>query len=265
MVRRATLAALEVFDDPGIADAVVNLYPVLGPDSLPSAQRLLSSRPSYSEHWVRAIAGRWSSWKGVLIKPEAVPLNVVRKIKQHRSPALQALAEATWPNAGVATSAAMEARIRDLAACVRAGVGDPYGGRALFLSHCAGCHKLFGKGAEVGPDLTTFRRDDLEGFLLSIVNPNAEIREGYENFSVETRDGRSLSGFIVDQDREVVVLRGIDSQNITLARNDIATMAAAGMSLMPEGILDTFKDQEVRDLFAYLRSTQPLVGEPPKR
>jgi len=36
-------------------------------------------------------------------------------------------------------------------------------------------------------------------------------------------------------------------------------MKAAGVSLMPEGLLDTFNDQQVRDLFAYLRSTQPLV------
>jgi hypothetical protein len=35
-------------------------------------------------------------------------------------------------------------------------------------------------------------------------------------------------------------------------------MKAAGLSLMPEGLLDPLNDQQVRDLFAYLRSTQPL-------
>ena len=101
--------------------------------------------------------------------------------------------------------------------------------------------------------------------LLAIVNPSAEIREGFENFSVETKDGRSLSGFVAEQDNQIIVLRGLDNQNVTLARGELAELKAAGMSLMPEGLLDGFNDQQTRDLFAYLRSTQPLVGEPPRR
>lgn len=264
-IRRAALAALEPHDDPRIADAVVNLYPVMGPDAQVSAQRLLSSRVSYADRWVRAIAGRWSSWSGVLIPPDRVPRAVVRRIKQLKSPGLQAMAESVWPNTGTPTTAAMEARIKEMASVVRDGSGDPYHGRTLFQATCGGCHRLFGRGADVGPDLTTFKRDDLSGMLLSIVNPNAEIREGYENHVIETRDGRLISGFVVDQDPEVVVIRGLDSQNVTLNRKEMASMEVVGTSLMPEGLLDTFQSQDVRDLFAYLRSTQPLVGEPPVR
>jgi hypothetical protein len=35
-------------------------------------------------------------------------------------------------------------------------------------------------------------------------------------------------------------------------------MGAQKKSLMPEGLLKELKEQQVRDLFAYLRSTQPL-------
>jgi len=62
---------------------------------------------------------------------------------------------------------------------------------------------------------------DLANLLLNIVNPNAEIREGYENFLVTTRDGRVISGFLVEQDPQVVVLRGLDGQNISLARAEV--------------------------------------------
>ena len=93
-----------------------------------------------------------------------------------------------------------------------------------------------------------------------MVNPNAEIREGYENFNIETRDGRSLSGFLVERDPQVLVFRGPDGQNMTLDQSNIAEMKAAGVSLMPEGLLDSFNEQQVRDLFAYLRSTQPLAN-----
>ena len=51
---------------------------------------------------------------------------------------------------------------------------------------------------------------------------------------------------------------------MVLARTEIAELKPAGLSLMPEGLMDGWKPQQVRDLFAYLRSTQPLVGEPPK-
>jgi len=97
------------------------------------------------------------------------------------------------------------------------------------------------------------------------VNPSAEIREGFENYSVETKDGRSLSGFLVEQDNRAIVLRGLDNQNVTLARAGLDELKPAGLSLMPEGLLDAFSDEQARDLFAYLRSTQPLVGSPPRR
>jgi putative heme-binding domain-containing protein len=91
------------------------------------------------------------------------------------------------------------------------------------------------------------------------VNPNAEIREGYENYFVTTKDGRMLSGFLADKDTRVVVLRGIDGENITLPQDQVQEMKSAGLSLMPEGLLDSLNEQQVRDLFGYLRSTQPLV------
>jgi putative heme-binding domain-containing protein len=91
------------------------------------------------------------------------------------------------------------------------------------------------------------------------VNPNAEIREGYETFLVTTKDGRALSGFLADKDPRSIVLRGVDGANTVLAQNQIDEMKTSSLSLMPEGLLDGLNDQQVRDLFAYLRSTQPLV------
>ena len=41
-------------------------------------------------------------------------------------------------------------------------------------------------------------------------------------------------------------------------RAELEDLRAVKQSLMPEGILKPFSDQQVRDLFAYLRSTQPL-------
>jgi putative heme-binding domain-containing protein len=154
----------------------------------------------------------------------------------------------------------MQEQIRRLAGVIRGGEGDPYNGQKHFNAACASCHTLFARGGRVGPDLTSYQRGDLEAMLLHIVNPSAEIREGYENLLVETKDERSLTGFLVERDDKVVVLRGPDGRNVALEQKDIAGMKAAGMSLMPEGLLDHFTEQQVRDLFAYLRSTQPLAN-----
>ena len=164
-----------------------------------------------------------------------------------------------WPGLGRPTPAQFTGRIQQVGKILRAGPGDPYAGKKLFASTCAGCHVLFAAGGHVGPDLTAYQRSDVEALVRNVVDPGAEVREGYEAFEVETKDERSLTGFIVERDERVVVLRGLDGQNVSLQRADIAELKAASASLMPEGLLDQMTGQQVRDLFAYLRSTQPLT------
>lgn len=127
------------------------------------------------------------------------------------------------------------------------------------MERCASCHKLFFKGGQVGPDLTNYQRDHLGTMLTSIVDPNAEIREGYQYYAIEMTDDRSLTGFLVDRDPQVVVLRGLDGEDITLRQAEIREMRPMGRSLMPEGLLEALSDQQLRDLFAYLRISQPIT------
>jgi hypothetical protein len=55
------------------------------------------------------------------------------------------------------------------------------------MARCAACHQLFHKGGKIGPNLTAYQREDLGTMLTSILTPNAEIREGFENFTVTTK------------------------------------------------------------------------------
>ncbi len=254
-VRVAALAALRAFDDPAIPAAALEAATSTGVTTRTAALGLLTSRPAWSLALVQAIErGQFAA--------RDVPRDLVRQLKQHRNPdpALTSALAKLWPDSGRPTTEAMEAGIRRFAGTLRAGSGDPYNGKKLFHAACASCHRLFNQGGAIGPDLTPFRRDDLDTLLLSIVNPSAEIREGYENVGIETRDERSLSGFVVRQDDRVVVLRGLDGQDLVVQRSEIAELRAAGMSLMPEGLLDALDEQQLRDLFAYLRSSQPLAN-----
>jgi len=126
------------------------------------------------------------------------------------------------------------------------------------MGNCGKCHLLFDQGGRIGPDLTGYKRDDIHTMLVNVVNPSAQIREGFENYVLMTTDGRILTGFIADQDARVVVIKGSDGQTTIVPRSEIEELAASPKSLMPEGALKEFKEQEIRDLFAYLRATQPL-------
>ena len=150
----------------------------------------------------------------------SVPREIVEKLLLLGDPAINTIAVThLLGTVKPATSAELHARIARLAAVVRDGSGVPKPGKQIFDQQCARCHTLFGKGGKVGPDLTTYRRDDLETMLLNIVNPSAEIREGFAGSIVATTDGRILTGVIVEQDKNVVVLRDSDGHDATLARD----------------------------------------------
>jgi putative heme-binding domain-containing protein len=70
-----------------------------------------------------------------------------------------------------------------------------------------------------------------------------------------------MNGFLADQDNQVVVLRTAEGQNVTVTRDEIEVLRPAGQSLMPEGLLKQLTDDQARDLFSYLRGTQPLAVE----
>ena len=110
----------------------------------------------------------------------------------------------------------------------------------------------------MGPDLTPLNRNDLHRALVNVINPSIEIREGYESYLCLTDDGRTLSGFIVDQDDQVVVLRSAEGQRLIVPRAEILELRAIQPSIMPEKILQSLTDQQIRDLFAYFRASQPL-------
>ncbi|HEX3654502.1 MAG TPA: c-type cytochrome, partial [Pirellulales bacterium] len=178
----------------------------------------------------------------------------------HREPGLAERVAKLWGHVDGATTADMREQIARLQKTLKAGTGTPYAGKKLFSATCAKCHRLFTDGGQIGPDLTSFKRDDVTNMLTNIVNPSAEVREGFETYVAVTGDGRVVSGFLADRDNRMIVLRGIDGQNVALEQDDLEQFERQKRSLMPEGLLQKMTDQQIRDLFAYLRSTQPLAN-----
>ncbi|MEM7315289.1 MAG: c-type cytochrome, partial [Planctomycetota bacterium] len=188
----------------------------------------------------------------------SVPLQVVRNASLHQDKELQDLIEEIYGSIQPSASKEMTEQIARLTPVVLQRKGSPYDGQPLFNKHCGKCHQLFGKGGGIGPDLTSYQRTDVQRILENVVDPDREIREGFENHTVYTADGRVHTGLVIDRDVNVVVLKTADGRTQNIPRTEIEELSRSNRSVMPTGLLDGLTLEEIQDLFAYLRSSQPL-------
>lgn len=250
-VRAGIIAALQAFDASEIAAVMIAGWSRWEGESQLAAEALLSSRPAWSLMYLKAIdTGQ--------LPADRVSEAALRRMLLHSNGEVEQLIKKHWGEVAGASSAQMLLEIARVNEVLKLGTGNPKQGKLQFTAHCGRCHRLFEEGGGIGPDLTPFARDNTERMLTNIVNPNLEIREGFENYVVTTADGRVLTGFLADKDQQVVIVRGADGQNSVVPQADIEVMKAIPQSVMPEGTLKSLSDQQLRDLFAYLRSSQPV-------
>ncbi len=253
-VRSAVLTALLGYKDKAIGSEVLTVFTSLHDDVQSVALTLLTSRPVWARQLVEAIDGG-------KLKPDVLPMDVVRKLTFLKDDKLAALVKKHWPKLEGASTTEMQELIARFASVAKSEGGEPFEGKKIFMQSCGKCHLLFGEGGRIGPDLTTFKRDDVQHILTNVINPSAEIREGFEAIVVVTNDGRTITGFRADQDARVLVVRGIDGQNISINRDNIEETVPQKKSLMPEGLLNNLTEEQVRNLFTYLRVGQPLNSQ----
>ena len=128
---------------------------------------------------------------------------------------------------------------------------DPAAGRLVFTQTCAVCHKLYGQGAAIGPDLTGSGRANLEYLLENIVDPSAIVPEDYRVSELELKDDRSITGLVVGKNEHTITLQ-TPTEKLTLERSEIEKMHQTSLSLMPEGLLQALKEDQVCNLVKYL-------------
>ena len=130
-------------------------------------------------------------------------------------------------------------------------------GSLLYDQQCAGCHQLYGRGGNLGPDLTGSGRSNIDYLLENIVDPNSAVSADYRMNILSLKDGRVLSGMIAGQDRNSLTLRMPGSETV-VSKADIKKRETLENSIMPAGLLDNLKQEERRDLIAYLMNSQPV-------
>ncbi len=138
--------------------------------------------------------------------------------------------------------------------------GDAERGKGVFIKvSCAACHS----GAQaLGPDLRgvagRFSRDDL---LTAIIQPSKDISPRYRTTQIETAEGRIYQGLVVYEAVDSLILQSGPAVTVRLVNKQIAGRRFTDVSLMPAGLLDMVKDQEIADLYAYLKSLGLAMAE----
>ena len=135
--------------------------------------------------------------------------------------------------------------------------GDRQAGEVVFsgVGTCAKCHRVAGQGTEVGPDLSQVGgKLSVESLYESILNPSAGISHNFEMYKVILVDGRTLSGVLLSQTSQEIVLKDKDAVVSTLPAAEVEELTQQQKSLMPDDLQKLLTEQQLVDLVTYLRS-----------
>ncbi|MDB6007611.1 MAG: Cytochrome c [Prosthecobacter sp.] len=246
----ATVArsALAAYDDPNIPKAMLSPWPGRSEEQQAATVATLSSRPSYAKALLEAI------------KAKKVPATVIspfqaRQIRSLGDESLNTLLTEAWgeirdtPEAKKAEFAKWEGMLTpDTVA-----KADPAKGRMIFMAACSACHKLYGQGGAIGPELTGSDRHNLKYLLENILDPSAIVPADFRVSVLNLKDGRTITGVIPEQTERTLTVQ-TPAERITIERTQIVKQAQLPVSLMPEGLLSALGDENVKNLIAYLMS-----------
>ena len=252
-LRHKALQGLAVAEYDDAPATILKHYKQFTDEQKQVAVATLSTRPSYAAALMRAVGeGR--------VQRADVPLFAVRQMLAFKDDSLNALIDKHW------------GKIRDLSADTRQQIAkwkqtlnpaymktaDVHHGRIMFNNLCAACHTLYGEGGSIGPDLTGSNRADLDYLLENVVDPNATIGRDYQLVVIAMKDGRAVSGMIRGQTDTGITLQTA-TERVVVSRDEIASQQVMPMSMMPQGLLATMQDSDVRDLVAYLGSPHQVT------
>ena len=186
----------------------------------------------------------------------------LEQLRAFSDPDIDKKLESIWPVGSQQDLKAKEiSRLRGLLSSEYLSQGDISQGRLLFYKTCFKCHRLFGEGGRVGPDLTGSGRIKVDYLLSNLLDPSAEIDAAYKLTTVITTSGRLYSGFVTHQNDRFLKLQ-TQNDEVQLQMNQVDEIIPTNKSMMPEGMLLELNDEQIRDLFLYLTGPKQVPLPP---
>jgi len=251
-MRGAAVRALAAYGDEKTPHIILRNYQSFSEADRNDAVSALASRPAFALALLDAID------RGQIPRRDVSAFTIRQLQSMNDARVSKRLAE-VWGavRAPSQDKAATIARLKASLSPEQLQKADRSAGRALFVRHCAACHKLFGEGGQVGPELTGSQRTNLDYVLENLVDPSAIVARDYQMTVIQTEDGRVLNGIVVQEDGEVVAIQ-TQNERLSLPVREIEAREQSKLSLMPEGMVEKLSPAELRELVAYLASPEQV-------
>ncbi len=257
-LRSAAIRALAAYPHPQTPQRLLDRYADLTHDEKQDALQTLATRADYSLAILNAVEKK-------IVQATDISAYTARQLQSLNDAAVSQRLKELWGEVRSA-SGDKQMQIAKYKALLTPGFldeGDAQDGRLVYERTCAKCHRLYGEGGTIGPDLTGSNRANLDYVLENALDPSAVIPRDYRMNTVATADGRVLTGIVVENAPEAIVLQTVN-EKLVLSRDEVEEVRPSPLSMMPEGQLETLTPQEIRDLVVYLRtqSQVPLPIDP---
>lgn len=149
---------------------------------------------------------------------------------------------------------AFQSQLDNYMAIAKKRTGNPEKGKVLFQT-CLLCHRVGQEGQDIAPALDGSATRDDESLLTAILDPDAAVEGGYALYRVTRKDNSIIEGYLYNKDEKGVTISFMGGGQVFIQAEDIKNQAfLGGRSFMPRGLIDSFTDEQVSDLLAYIRT-----------
>ena len=125
---------------------------------------------------------------------------------------------------------------------------------------CMACHRVQGKGQNLGPDLSDMGlRAKTEYIIRAILDPSADIIEGYQQAHLQLKSGGEVFGMVQGETAKSLKIYLADGSARDIAKGDIQKRTILETSGMPPSYPFLLSAQDTADLTAWLLQQRTRV------
>jgi putative membrane-bound dehydrogenase-like protein len=252
-VQSVAIGGLAAFDDPSTAEMLLNRYSRMDRPQKEEIVEVLTTRPAYALKLLAAVEKNQ-------VRREDISAQQAQQLNNLGSAQVREDLERVWGS--IQVSSAEQQRqllaVKQMLQAAESKPADLAAGRALYKKRCANCHRLFGDGENIGPDLTGSGRANLDYILQNTVTPSAVVAAGYRVSIVATKDGRVLTGIVNEVSPQLITVQTA-KERVRLQKADVEQVKGLAASLMPDNLLKELNDQQVLNLIRYLASPRQVA------
>ncbi|MBI2426041.1 MAG: dehydrogenase [Candidatus Hydrogenedentes bacterium] len=259
-LRAEALGALQQFSDPAIGAALLAALPNGGELKARIAGALVA-RKAWATGLLQAVDSG-------AVPAADVDRDLLASLATLNDPAIDALVQKHW--GAIRTSPAEKlAQVNAIWATIKNGPGNARPGVAIYEQTCGKCHVHLGVGRKVGPDITGLNRVDLWALVTNIIDPGKSVLPEYTGtvFTIQGEDDglgaedRTITGFLLRETGAETTLVDSAGNEMTLPTEKVIGKTPMTLSVMPENLLNSMADQDLRDLFAFIQADSPPPAE----